>query len=92
MKPRFSQRATQQVDAILGGLADRSPQGATRVAERIQQIAALLSEHPLIGRKTARPSIRRIALVPYPYVIDYRVDGDTVVIVRLRHTSRWPIP
>ena len=26
----------------------------------------------------------------YPYVIRYRVDGKTVVILRIRHTSRRP--
>ncbi len=26
----------------------------------------------------------------YPYIIRYRIDGDTVVILRIRHTSRRP--
>ena len=92
MRVRFTRRATRQLDVILGPLATRSPAGATNVARRVSEVARMLSDHPLIGRATARAGIRRVALVPYPYVIDYRVDGGEVALLGVRHASRRPLP
>ena len=34
--------------------------------------------------------VRRIFLTPYPYLIDYVVGADEVIVLRFRHTSRNP--
>jgi plasmid stabilization system protein ParE len=36
------------------------------------------------------PGVRRIFLTPYPYLIDYFVDDDEIVVLRFRHTARNP--
>lgn len=36
------------------------------------------------------PGVRRFFLSPYPYLIDYFVGDDVIVIQRFRHTSRDP--
>lgn len=92
MRVRFTRRAIRQLDTILAHLAKHGPQGAASIAHRVSEIVRLLSEHPSIGRLTTRARIRRVALVPYPYVIDYRVDIGEVVILGIRHTSRRPLP
>jgi len=35
-----------------------------------------------------RPSVRRLPLARYPYVIYYEVGGDAVTILRILHGSR----
>jgi plasmid stabilization system protein ParE len=38
-----------------------------------------------------KDSRRRYGLTPYPYIIDYRVAGDDLIVMRLRHTARRPV-
>ena len=88
MNVTFTTTALRQLDAILTYIGERSPQGADSVRLRLQSLFALLAEHPLIGRTTDRPGVRRLSAQPYPYAIFYRVSGSTVVVQRIRHVSR----
>lgn len=88
MRLRYSARAARQVDEILAYLAERSPQGFERVRQRLLDIVASLQIHPSIGQATNRPGVRRVVLTPYPYVIDYEVDGDRITILIVRHGAR----
>jgi toxin ParE1/3/4 len=51
---------------------------------------SLLRLQPHTGTKTRIPGIRRVFLTPYPYLIDYYVGDDEIVVLRFRHTSRRP--
>ena len=42
-------------------------------------------------RKTTIPGVRRVFLTPYPYLIDYYVGDEEIVIQRFRHTARRPV-
>jgi toxin ParE1/3/4 len=92
VKLRYQRRALQQIDKALGYIAARSPDGAARVEARLTAIAALIQQQSLVGRKTSVPGVRRIVLTPYPYLIDYYVGDDEIVIQRFRHTARKPSP
>lgn len=69
----------------------RSPQGARRLRARIETITELLQGHPLAGRETSNPLVRRIVVTPYPYLIDYRLTASEVIILRFRHAARAPV-
>ena len=88
MKVRFSTRATAEIITALDYVAAESPQGAAAIRDRLTEIVTLLEAHPYAGRKTNRPCIHRIVATPYPYLIDYRVAGDEIVIMRFRHAAR----
>ena len=90
MKLSYTRRAGRQVDAILAEIAKHSPQGADSLADRISRVETLLRQFPLAGRTTTLSGIRRITVVPYPYVMDYRCVGDTVIVQRVRHAARAP--
>ena len=92
MKLRYQRRALQQIDKALGYIAARSPDGAAKVEARLTATAALIQQQSLVGRKTSVPGVRRIVLTPYPYIIDYYVGDDEIVIQRFRHTARKPTP
>jgi len=49
-------------------------------------------DHPLSGRKTSIPGVRRVFLTPYPYHIDYFADDHEIVVQRFRHAARKPLP
>jgi plasmid stabilization system protein ParE len=34
--------------------------------------------------------MRELVSHSYPYIIRYRIEGDTVFVLRVRHTSRRP--
>jgi toxin ParE1/3/4 len=90
MKVRYTRPARADVISILDYLSDRSPQAAKRVRARIQAVTDLLRRHPMAGKATDNPTIRRMTTAPYPYVIFYEVTDDEVVIHAVRHGARDP--
>ncbi|UZK69370.1 type II toxin-antitoxin system RelE/ParE family toxin [Sphingomonas sp. S1-29] len=57
-----------------------------RVARRIMTAGMSLVDFPNRGREIA-PGIRQLSVV-YPYLIRYRVAGDRVEILSVRHGAR----
>lgn len=91
MRLRFQRQALRQIDEALGYVAARSPSGAAKIERRITTIVNLLPLQSDIGRRTKIPGVRRIFLTPYPYLIDYFVGEDEIVVQRFRHTARRPV-
>ncbi|MGN7126922.1 type II toxin-antitoxin system RelE/ParE family toxin [Methylorubrum thiocyanatum] len=87
---RFQRRALSQIDAALGYVRDRSPQGAVRIEARLTHLLRLLQEQPHLGVRTSVRGVRRVFLTPYPYSIDYYL-GDEIIVQRFRHTARRPL-
>jgi toxin ParE1/3/4 len=90
VKVRFTLPALADLEAILDYLAARSPQGAARVQARIKTFVDLLSSHPLIGTRTDDPTIRRLVVTPYPYLVFYEAGDEEIVIHSVRHAARDP--
>jgi plasmid stabilization system protein ParE len=61
---------------------------ADRMIERLPHVGNSLSDFPHRGRPAGN-GLREIATVR-PYILRYRVDADTVSIVRIRHGARQP--
>ena len=91
MNVRYTRRALTQIDDALSYIEARSPQGAAHVRDRIVALVSLLRERPYAGRTTSRPNVRRLPTNPYPYLIDYRVGVNEIVIMRFRHSARRPL-
>ncbi len=91
MRLRYTTRAAAQIDAALVYVAARSPQGARRLRARVETITELLRRHPLAGRETSNPLVRRIVVTPYPYLIDYHLTASEIIILRFRHAARAPV-
>jgi toxin ParE1/3/4 len=89
---RYQKRALRQIDDALEYIAARSPQGAANVETRLRAMVTLLQMQTHVGRKTSISGVRRVYLTPYPYLIDYYVGDDEIVIQRFRHTARKPSP
>ena len=91
MKLRYQTRALRQIDKALGYVAARSPQGAANVEARLGAMLSLIQLQSYVGRRTSIPGVRRVFLTPYPYLIDYYVGEDEIVVQRFRHTARRPV-
>ena len=88
MNVRYTRRALTQIDEALTYVEARSPQGAVHLRDRIVALVTLLQEQPYAGRTTTHPTVRRILVNPYPYLIDYRVTANDIIIMRFRHAAR----
>ncbi len=69
------------------------PRVAERIAARLQEVVQSLRRLPDRGRPVVqRPEVRVVLLLQYRYKIFYRVVGETVRIVHVRHMSlrQWP--
>jgi toxin ParE1/3/4 len=87
---RYTRPALADLDIILDYIAAHSPQGANRVRTRLQALIDLLLRHPNIGRRTSDPSIRRLTVTPYPYLVFYEVTEIEIIIHAVRHAARDP--
>ena len=70
-------------------LVDFSPRAAASLAESLLAAGDSLATFPHRGRPVRGASMRELATVN-PYIIRYRIDGKTVIILRVRHMSRRP--
>jgi plasmid stabilization system protein ParE len=91
VKVRYTNRALAQIDGALAYIEAQSPQGAVHVCERIFTLVSLLQERPYAGRATSRRNVRRVPVNPYPYLIDYRIGENEIIIMRFRHSARRPL-
>jgi toxin ParE1/3/4 len=64
---------------------------ATRVVRRIPTAVERLREFPAIGRPGRIEGTRELIITGTPYIVPYRVTGDTVQVITVMHSSqRWP--
>jgi toxin ParE1/3/4 len=66
-----------------------STRAAAVVALTLRDEGNGLVNFPHRGRPVPGTTMRELVSA-YPYIIRYRIDGDSVVILRIRHTSRRP--
>ena len=91
MRLRYTDRSLAQIDRALGYVRYRSPQGATNVRRRLLAMLSMIQQQPRAGTPTNRPDVFRLWLHPYPYIIDYRVVEDEIIVQRFRHAARRPV-
>jgi addiction module RelE/StbE family toxin len=84
----WSRRAQSDLAGIRDYVSQFAPLAAQRLAMRLIGAAESLSEHPLRGRSIGGDR-RAIVAIP-PYHIRYRVIGETVEIITIRHGAREP--
>jgi toxin ParE1/3/4 len=90
MKVRYTSRAFVDREQIFAYLHERSPTGARNVMARIKAAIMQLRDQPSSGYRTNDPDIQAKLAGRYPYKIFYRVRGDTVEIVHIRHSACSP--
>lgn len=90
MKVRWSETALAQLDDIFFYIYRRNRSAALSVAKRIEDLAAMLGEFPLIGHLTDEAEVQVLPVVRYPFMIFYAIDAAAgeVVILHVRHTAR----
>lgn len=91
MKVIWTPRAVDDLEAAVDFIALDRPDAAAGVAERIYSQIMMLEKTPYIGRVGAVPGTRELLFAPLPYFAVYRVVGDAVRVIRIRHAAQdWP--
>jgi len=88
---RWTPRSLNAISDIYGYIAADNPPAAARLRDRILEIAeTLLVTQPLMGRTGRVRGTREIAIRP-SYILVYRMSGETLEILTVRHAARrWP--
>jgi toxin ParE1/3/4 len=87
----YAPRAMRDLTGIAAYLTERSPSGAFNVLSAVKSRIDALAFYPHIGPIVDDVGHRRLPLLHYPYVIFYRIAGEDILILHIRHTSRRPI-
>lgn len=91
MKLVWLQRAVTDLETISNDIARDNPAASDAVELRIITSVDHLPQFPEAGRNGRVTGTREVAVVEYPYMVVYRIKGDEVQILTVRHTSRqWP--
>ena len=91
MQIRWQDDAINDLIQVRRFIAMDNPSAAARVANRIRSAVPELARQPGMGRPGRVPGTRERVLVDVPYIIAYRVEEDSVVVLSVLHTSRkWP--
>jgi plasmid stabilization system protein ParE len=84
--------ALADVQRLYRFLAPKNPDAANRAAETIRSNVALLAHQPAVGRPVENMVAGyRDLLIDFGrsgYVVRYRIDGDTVVVLAIRHQRK----
>jgi toxin ParE1/3/4 len=72
-------------------ISQDSPAAAARTVAAILDAVDLLKKYPASGRPGRVPGTRELVVRGTPYIVPYRVRGDTVELLRVFHGARkWP--
>jgi len=74
------------LEAIVTYVSAFDPAASARLAARLIEVADSLAEFSERGRD-AGGGLREMTTI-WPYILRYRVEGDTVIILRVRHGAR----
>jgi plasmid stabilization system protein ParE len=88
MKVRYTKRAFADREAIFEYLNQRDPRVAQKAKAFIKQKIADLDHSPRRARMIKDLGVHALWLGRYPYIVYYRVNGDVVSIIHIRHGAR----
>lgn len=89
MRVLWTEPALDGIARAYDYLYDFNPQAAMQVAANIREVGDGLGKFPYRGRPVPHTAMRDV-MTAYPYIIRYRISGDDVIILRVRHTARRP--
>ena len=83
--------AIRTFDSQIAYIAERDPRAAIEVGDRIMATVTLLADAPLGARAGRVAGTRECVVGATPFIVVYRVEADTILILRILHgAKRWP--
>jgi toxin ParE1/3/4 len=91
MQVRWTEPAAQDLENITRRIRKENPAAARNVAKTLFDGGNALDTFPNRGRPGRIPGTRELVFSPLPYILVYRVKGDTVEIAYIYHGAQdWP--
>jgi len=92
MKLAWTPHAVEDLRSLRNYIAQENPNaGAVMAATIVALVAQQLSKFPHSGREGRIEGTLELVVPRTPYIVPYRVTGDTVSILAVHHASRrWP--
>ena len=91
MRVKWSRKALLNLDYAVEYIAADNPKAAAEVAQRIWDISQMLADQPGMGRPGRVAGTRELVISGLPYILPYIEKADTVIILRVMHSSmKWP--
>jgi toxin ParE1/3/4 len=89
MRVVWTAAATRGLSHAYEYLYDINPRAAEHLAASLFAAGDGLVNFAYRGRPVPQTNMREIVAV-HPYIIRYRIEGETVLILRVRHSARRP--
>lgn len=91
MRVRWTTPAAEDLYNIVRHIRQDNPDAATDVAQALYDGCGSLRKFPYLGRKGRIEGTRDLVFSGLPYIVVYRIQGQTVEITRIYHGSQdWP--
>ena len=92
MNIEWSPEAVEDLNSLRAFIAQDKPSAARAVVLHIlQTIERLVPHNPHMGRPGRVPGTRELVIPSTPFIVPYRLRGDTIQILRVYHGARrWP--
>jgi addiction module RelE/StbE family toxin len=91
VKPGWEPESLDDRKSILEFISADRPQAAIDVDDFIVEGANSLKRFPEKGRISRNPGTREIVIHNTRYIAAYRIEGDTIVVIRVVDGARrWP--
>lgn len=88
MRIKWLRTALRNLDDEATYIAQEDPAAARLVVARVLDAVAHLADQPGLGRPGRVPGTRELVVLKTRYLVPYRVQGNTVEVLRAFHTSR----
>jgi toxin ParE1/3/4 len=85
---RHSPQSEADLEAILEDLQQKDPAVADRYATAFYEKGQALARFPEMGRLRLEIAPNLRSTLVHPYVLFYRIEGETVQIIRILHGRR----
>ena len=87
----WTPRAQRNLRDAARYLTQFSPAAAMSLVRQIRKAPAQLSAYPASGRAGRVDETRELVVTGTSYILPYRVQGDTIQVLAVIHSSqRWP--
>lgn len=92
MRVAWTTPALRQLEDIQDYIARDDPRAAYEVAALIRdRVNVRLPENPSMGRPGRVAGTRELVVSNVPYVVAYRLQGDDIQVLAVKHGARkWP--
>ncbi len=83
--------ASNDLEEIIDYILVNNPSAAINLFETIKQTVEKLQNYPNMGRIGRISGTRELVIIKTPFIVAYRVQDETIEILRVLHSSRkWP--